>query len=393
MCGIVGFTGKEQAAPVLLDGLAKLEYRGYDSAGIAVKQDDSDRVEIVKVKGRLNQLAKKTDSGRSVPGCCGIGHTRWATHGEPSMQNAHPHCSDDQNVIVVHNGIIENYLELKEKLGKSGYTFYSQTDTEVITKLLDYYYRKYQGNTLEAIVKVMLRVRGSYALGIMLKEEPGVIYSVRKDSPLIVGRNKMGSLIASDVPAILKYTRSVYYIDNLEIARLTQDGVTFYNIDKEQVEKEPVEIKWDAEAAEKGGFEHFMMKEIHEQPKAVRDTIGSYVKDGRIDLSAVDPTANPYLALAVLLAAGLDGVEHKLEAPEAIESNIYVMTEEERKAHGITDLPSTLHNAVKALREDTIVTEALGEHVLVNFVEAKRIEWASYAQFVSQWEIDNYLEL
>ena len=287
MCGIVGFTGKEQAAPVLLDGLAKLEYRGYDSAGIAVKQDDSDRVEIVKVKGRLNQLAKKTDSGRSVPGCCGIGHTRWATHGEPSMQNAHPHCSDDQNVIVVHNGIIENYLELKEKLGKSGYTFYSQTDTEVITKLLDYYYRKYQGNTLEAIVKVMLRVRGSYALGIMLKEEPGVIYSVRKDSPLIVGRNKMGSLIASDVPAILKYTRSVYYIDNLEIARLTQDGVTFYNIDKEQVEKEPVEIKWDAEAAEKGGFEHFMMKEIHEQPKAVRDTIGSYVKDGRIDLSAV----------------------------------------------------------------------------------------------------------
>ncbi len=203
------------------------------------------------------------------------------------MQNAHPHCSDDQNVIVVHNGIIENYLELKEKLGKSGYTFYSQTDTEVITKLLDYYYRKYQGNTLEAIVKVMLRVRGSYALGIMLKEEPGVIYSVRKDSPLIVGRNKMGSLIASDVPAILKYTRSVYYIDNLEIARLTQDGVTFYNIDKEQVEKEPVEIKWDAEAAEKGGFEHFMMKEIHEQPKAVRDTIGSYVKDGRIDLSAV----------------------------------------------------------------------------------------------------------
>lgn len=287
MCGIVGFTGSGQAAPVLLDGLAKLEYRGYDSAGIAVKRDDSNRIEIVKVKGRLKQLAEKTDSGRAVPGCCGIGHTRWATHGEPSMVNAHPHCSDDQSVIVVHNGIIENYLELKEKLLKRGYEFYSQTDTEVLVKLLDYYYKKYQGNTLEAITKVMLRVRGSYALGIMLKEEPGVIYAVRKDSPLIVGRNEQGSFIASDVPAILKYTRSVFYIDNLEIARLTGEGETFYNIDREEIQKEPVEIKWDAEAAEKGGFEHFMMKEIHEQPKAVRDTINSYVTDGRIDLSSV----------------------------------------------------------------------------------------------------------
>ncbi len=287
MCGIVGFTGKGQAAPVLLDGLAKLEYRGYDSAGIAVKRDDSNRIEIVKVKGRLKQLSEKTDSGRTVPGCCGIGHTRWATHGEPSMVNAHPHCSDDQSVIVVHNGIIENYLELKEKLAKNGYEFYSQTDTEVLTKLLDYYYKKYQGNTLEAITKVMLRVRGSYALGIMLKKEPGVIYAVRKDSPLIVGRNEQGCFIASDVPAILKYSRNVYYIDNLEIARLTESDAAFYNIDREEVVKEPVEIKWDAEAAEKGGFEHFMMKEIHEQPKAVRDTIGSYVKDGRIDLSSV----------------------------------------------------------------------------------------------------------
>ena len=209
MCGIVGFTGKGQAAPVLLDGLAKLEYRGYDSAGIAVKRDDSNRIEIVKVKGRLKQLSEKTDSGRAVPGCCGIGHTRWATHGEPSMVNAHPHCSDDQSVIVVHNGIIENYLELKEKLAKNGYEFYSQTDTEVLTKLLDYYYKKYQGNTLEAITKVMLRVRGSYALGIMLKKEPGVIYAVRKDSPLIVGRNEQGCFIASDVPEIQKYSRKV----------------------------------------------------------------------------------------------------------------------------------------------------------------------------------------
>lgn len=287
MCGIVGFTGYDQAAPILLDGLAKLEYRGYDSAGIAVKRNDSDKIEIVKVKGRLKQLAEKTDGGRTVPGSCGIGHTRWATHGEPSMLNAHPHFSDDRSVIVVHNGIIENYLELRDKLTKSGYSFYSQTDTEVVTKLFDYYYKKYQGKTLEAIVKVMLRVRGSYALGIMLKDEPGVIYSVRKDSPLIVGQNEQGTFIASDVPAILKYTRNVYYIDNLEIARLTKDQVTFYNIDKEEITKEPVEIKWDAEAAEKGGFEHFMMKEIHEQPKAVRDTISSYVVDGKIDLSSV----------------------------------------------------------------------------------------------------------
>lgn len=287
MCGIVGFTGRIQAAPVLLDGLAKLEYRGYDSAGIAVKNDDSGKIEIVKVKGRLKQLAEKTDGGRAVPGSCGIGHTRWATHGEPSMVNAHPHFNDDRSIIVVHNGIIENYLELKDKLIKSGYSFYSQTDTEVVTKLFDYYYKKYQGSALEAIVKVMLRVRGSYALGIMVKEEPGVIYSVRKDSPLIVGQNDQGTFIASDVPAILKYTRNVYYIDNLEIARLTEDQAAFYNIDKEEIQKEPVEIKWDAEAAEKGGFEHFMMKEIHEQPKAVRDTINSYVADGRIDLSPV----------------------------------------------------------------------------------------------------------
>ena len=287
MCGIVGFTGREQAAPILLDGLAKLEYRGYDSAGIAVKKDDSDKIEIVKVKGRLKQLLDKTDCGRTMTGHCGIGHTRWATHGEPSLLNAHPHYSDDESVIVVHNGIIENYLELRAKLVKNGYSFYSGTDTEVVTKLLDYYYKKNQQNILEAISKIMLRVRGSYALGIMLKEEPGVIYAVRKDSPLIVGQNEQGSFIASDVPAILKYTRSVYYINNMEIARLTGDQAEFFNIDKEELSKEPVEIKWDAQAAEKGGYEHFMMKEIQEQPKAVKDTISSYVSDGRIDLSSV----------------------------------------------------------------------------------------------------------
>lgn len=288
MCGIVGFTGNVQAAPILLDGLERLEYRGYDSAGIAVKRDDSDKIDIVKVKGRLKQLVEKTDSGRSVPGSCGIGHTRWATHGEPSMQNAHPHFNDDRSLFLVHNGIIENYLELRDKLVKSGYSFYSQTDTEVATKLLDYYYRKCQGNTLEAIVKVMLRVRGSYALGIMLKEEPGIIYAVRKDSPLIVGCNEQGKFIASDVPAVLKYTRNVYYIGNMEIARLSAEEVTFFNIDKEEITKEPVEIKWDAKAAEKSGYEHFMMKEIQEQPTAVKDTVNSYISDGKIDLKSVE---------------------------------------------------------------------------------------------------------
>ncbi len=287
MCGIVGYTGVAQAAPILLDGLARLEYRGYDSAGIAVKDDKSDKIEVVKVKGRLKLLADKTNEGRAVPGNCGIGHTRWATHGEPSTANAHPHFSGDREIVVVHNGIIENYLELKEKLVKNGYSFYSQTDTEVVTKLLDYYYMKNNKDMLAAISKVMLRVRGSYALGILCKEEPGVIYCARKDSPLIVGRCESGSLIASDVPAILKYTRNVYYIGNLEIARLTGDDIHFYNIDREETEKELVEIKWDAEAAEKGGYEHFMMKEIKEQPKAVRDTINSCIKDGRIDLSAL----------------------------------------------------------------------------------------------------------
>lgn len=287
MCGIVGFTGRDQAAPILLDGLARLEYRGYDSAGIAVKRDDSDKIEIVKAKGRLKKLLDRTDGGRAMAGHCGIGHTRWATHGVPSTTNAHPHYSDDESIIVVHNGIIENYLELREKLVKKGYSFYSETDTEVATKLLDYYYKKNQNNILEAISKIMLRVRGSYALGIMLKEEPGIIYAVRKDSPLIVGQNEQGSFIASDVPAILKYTRKVYYINNLEIARLTDDQVEFFNIDRETISKEPVEIKWDAQAAEKGGYEHFMMKEIQEQPKAVKDTIGSYISDGKIDLSSM----------------------------------------------------------------------------------------------------------
>lgn len=281
MCGIVGYNGILQAAPILLKGLQKLEYRGYDSAGIAVRNEETGKIEVVKEKGRLKTLIEKTDSGSAVPGNCGIGHTRWATHGEPSVQNAHPHCTDDKSVVLVHNGIIENYQELKEKLQKSGYTFYSQTDTEVATKLIDYYYKK-TGTPLEAISRAMLRIRGSYAFGIMFHDYPGKLFAARKDSPLIIGKNDTGCLIASDVPAILDSTRNVYYIGNHEIAEITGTEICFYNIDLEEIEKEMVEIKWDAEAAEKGGYEHFMLKEIHEQPKAVQDTIGAYVKDDRI---------------------------------------------------------------------------------------------------------------
>ena len=289
MCGIVGYVGEEQAAPILLSGLEKLEYRGYDSAGIAVRNEADGNIEIVKAKGRLRILSEKTDGGMAVPGTCGIGHTRWATHGEPSENNAHPHCSEDRSVVLVHNGIIENYQELKDKLLKSGYTFYSQTDTEIAVKLVDYYYRK-TGTPLEALTRTMLRIRGSYAFGVMFHDCPGRIFAARKDSPLIIGMSSTGTLIASDVPAILDKTRNVYYIGNLEIAELSKDEVHFYNIDREEIRKDMVEIKWDAESAEKGGYEHFMLKEIHEQPKAVQDTVGAYVKDGRIDFTEVGLT-------------------------------------------------------------------------------------------------------
>ena len=284
MCGIVGFVGNHQAAPILLDGLAKLEYRGYDSAGMAVREGDG-AIEVVKAKGRLKILAEKTNGGQALAGDCGIGHTRWATHGEPSENNAHPHCSDDGNVVGVHNGIIENYQELKDKLLRKGYQFYSQTDTEVAIKLIDYYYKKYLGTPVDAINHAMVRIRGSYALAVMFRDYPEEIYVARKDSPMILGMENGECFVASDVPAILKYTRNVYYIGNLELGRLQKGKITFYNLDGDEIEKEPVEIKWDAEAAEKAGFEHFMMKEIHEQPKALQDTLNSVVKDGTIDLS------------------------------------------------------------------------------------------------------------
>lgn len=296
MCGIVGFTGNKQAAPVLLDGLSKLEYRGYDSAGIAVRDGEKD-TEIIKEKGKLKVLAEMTDDGRAVKGCCGIGHTRWATHGEPSAVNAHPHASDDQNVIAVHNGIIENYQELREKLIKKGYEFHSQTDTEVAVKLIDYYYKKYAPLPIEAIARAMVRIRGSYALCVMFKDFPNEIYCARKDSPMIIGIADGESYVASDVPAILKYTRSVYYIGNMEIAKLEKGSVTFYTIDSEVIEKPLTEIKWDAESAEKGGFEHFMLKEIHEQPKVIRDTINSVIRDGVVHFDSFSMTDDEIKAI------------------------------------------------------------------------------------------------
>ena len=309
MCGIVGFTGKHSAAPILLDGLSKLEYRGYDSAGLAVR-DGTAPVQIVKAKGRLKALEEKTDCGRALPGDCGIGHTRWATHGEPSEENAHPHCSDDGNVVAVHNGIIENYQELREKLLRKGYTFYSSTDTEVAVKLIDYYYKKYAHTPVDAINHAMVRIRGSYALAVLFQDYPGEIYAARKDSPMILGTKDGEQYLASDVPAILKYTRTVYYLGNLELARLTPQGISFFNLDGDEISKEPVEILWNAEAAEKGGYEHFMMKEIHEQPKAVEDTLRSVCTDGSIDLEKTGLTRDAVASFRQVWVIGCGSAYH-----------------------------------------------------------------------------------
>lgn len=294
MCGIVGFTGRQQAAPVLLDGLSKLEYRGYDSAGLAVRDGES-LAEVVKATGKLKNLAEKIDNGAALPGSCGIGHTRWATHGEPTQVNAHPHVSGnakvsgsgpvESEVVGVHNGIIENYEELKAKLIGNGYTFYSTTDTEAVIKLVDYYYKKYKIGPIDAINRMMVRVRGSYALALMFKDYPGEIYAARKDSPMVIGVADGETFLASDVPAVLKYTRDIYYIDNLQSVRLLPGEAHFFDLNGDEVQVECTHIEWDAEAAEKGGYEHFMIKEIHEQPRAVQDTLASVIKDGKIDLS------------------------------------------------------------------------------------------------------------
>lgn len=278
MCGIVGYIGTKQAAPIILDGLSKLEYRGYDSAGMAI-YDGEGKINITKSVGRLKVLENMTRGGETMPGLCGIGHTRWATHGVPSNINAHPHFNEAETITVVHNGIIENYMQLKKMLTERGYHFVSETDTEVLAHLLDYYYK---GNPLEAVTKVLHRVEGSYALGILFADCPDQIFAARKDSPLIVGQNDDGCFIASDVPAILKYTRKVYYVDNQEVVRLRADHMHFYTVDEEETTKEPVFIEWDASAAEKAGYEHFMLKEMYEQPKTVTDTLLPRIKDNDI---------------------------------------------------------------------------------------------------------------
>lgn len=305
MCGIVGYIGTHQAAPVLLDGLAKLEYRGYDSAGIAVY--DGEKIRMEKAVGRLKVLEELTEDGATLPGTVGIGHTRWATHGVPSDLNAHPHFNHDHSIVVVHNGIIENYLKLKKKLAGKGYEFLSETDTEVIAHMLDYYYK---GDPLDAISKVMHRMEGSYGLGIMFRDHPDEVYAVRKDSPLIVGTSPEGNLIASDVPAVLKYTRDVYYLENEEIVKLTRDGLHFYNIDEEELEKEATHIDWDMNAAEKGGYEHFMLKEMHEQPKAVKDTLTPRIKNGDVVIEELGMTDEEIRAISKIFIVACGSAYH-----------------------------------------------------------------------------------
>lgn len=305
MCGIVGYIGNEQAAPILLDGLAKLEYRGYDSAGIAVY--DGTKVATLKSKGRLKVLSELSHDGATLPGTVGIGHTRWATHGSPSDVNAHPHFNKEESIVVVHNGIIENYLKLKKKLEKKGYEFISETDTEVIAHLLDYYYK---GNPLEAITKIMHRMEGSYALGIIFKDHPEELYAVRKDSPLIVGHTENGNIIASDVPAVLKYTRDVYFIENEEIVRMTDSTMKFFTVDEEPIEKESTRIDWDINAAEKGGFEHFMLKEMYEQPKAILDTFSPRIKGDDIVIEELKMSDDEIRAIKKIMIVACGSANH-----------------------------------------------------------------------------------
>lgn len=343
MCGIVGYIGTHQAAPVLLDGLAKLEYRGYDSAGIAVY--DGEKIRMEKAVGRLKVLEELTQDGATLPGTVGIGHTRWATHGVPSDLNAHPHFNHDHSIVVVHNGIIENYLKLKKKLAGKGYEFLSETDTEVIAHMLDYYYK---GDPLDAISKVMHRMEGSYGLGIMFRDHPDEVYAVRKDSPLIVGTSPEGNLIASDVPAVLKYTRDVYYLENEEIVKLTRDGLHFYNIDEEELEKEATHIDWDMNAAEKGGYEHFMLKEMHEQPKAVKDTLTPRIKNGDVVIEELGMTDEEIRAISKIFIVACGSAYHTgVTAKYVFEKLARIPVE--------VDLASEFHYRDPILPENTLV--------------------------------------
>lgn len=343
MCGIVGYIGKEQAAPVILDGLSKLEYRGYDSAGMAIF--DGEKIQTTKAVGRLKVLENITRGGSTLPGTLGIGHTRWATHGAPSNENSHPHTNTAHTIAVVHNGIIENYIPLRAKMQERGYVFTSQTDTEVVAHMLDYYYK---GNPLEAIRKVLHRVEGSYALGIMFAAHPDTIYSVRKDSPLIVGQSTDGAFIASDVPAILKYTRNVFYVQNMEIAQLKADSIKFFTVDEEEIEKEMVTVDWDAEAAEKGGYEHFMLKEIYEQPRTINDTISPRIKDNDIVIEELGMTDEEIKALRRIHIVACGSAYHTgMTAKYVIEKMVRIPVE--------VDVASEFRYRDPILEEDSMV--------------------------------------
>ena len=282
MCGIIGFVGREPAAPILLDGLARMEYRGYDSAGVAVRSETKG-LQVKKTKGRLKVLSDLIHGGADLEGNLGIGHTRWATHGEPNDINAHPHVSENGRIAIVHNGIIENYLELKEHLQKLGVTFQSETDSEVVAQLLEYHYNECH-NMLEAAGRVLRRIEGSYAFGIICADYPNALIAARKDSPLILGYGENGNFIASDVTAIIKYTRDVAYMDDGEIAVLTADSIDVFDDELVPVEKHRSTVDWDVSAAEKGGYPHFMLKEIMEQPEAIRKTVSPRIKNGRVVL-------------------------------------------------------------------------------------------------------------
>lgn len=343
MCGIVGFIGERQAGPILLDGLSKLEYRGYDSAGIAVY--DGEEIQMTKSTGRLKVLEELTHDGATMPGTLGIGHTRWATHGAPTDINAHPHFNKDRSIAVVHNGIIENYVKLKKKLLAKGYEFISETDTEVLAHLLDYYYK---GDPLETVTKIMSRLEGSYALGIIFKDHPEELFAVRKDSPLIVGHGEGGCLIASDVPAVLKYTRNVYFIENEELAVLKKDSISFYNIDAEEIEKEPVTIEWDISAAEKGGYEHFMLKEMYEQPKAVTDTLNPRIKGNRIEIEELGMTDEEIRSIKKIFIVACGSAYHTgVTAKYVFEGLARIPVE--------VDLASEFRYRSPILEEDTLV--------------------------------------
>ena len=284
MCGIVGYIGGNEAAPILIKGLKKLEYRGYDSAGIAVYGDS---INVVKTKGRLADLDEKVQSLGGVKGTMGIGHTRWATHGAPSDVNSHPHTSMNGRITVVHNGIIENYIQLKAELEKNGYVFASETDTEVVAQLFDYYYN---GDMVDTLIKVIERIRGSYALAVMCTEKTDEIVAVRKDSPMLIGLGEGENYIASDIPAVLEYTKNYYLLNDNEIVVLKKDSVKILDMNKNEIKKDVYNVTWDISAAEKGGYDYFMLKEIMEQPKAIKDTIHPRIADGTIKLDDVKYT-------------------------------------------------------------------------------------------------------